>query len=58
MKELPAGLQVDHHAIQFVVVRLAVPLIDQHLIVLEGGFRILGGQLSRQKVERECRVFV
>jgi len=35
MERLPAGPQVDHHAVQFVVVRLAVLLFDRNLVILE-----------------------
>jgi hypothetical protein len=35
MQRLPAVPQVDHHAVQFVVVRLPVLLLDRNLVVLE-----------------------
>lgn len=60
-----AGLEVDRHAIQFVIVRLAVPLIDRRLIVLEGLAGVLRdhragssegtNQSAEDLGEEECR---
>ena len=52
MQRLPASPQVDHHAVQLMVVRLAVLLFDRNLVVLEGecrGLRVLGRHLSPGK---------